>query len=102
MSMTSIRETDLDSKAVAEVSQALRQLLADVLTLFVKTKGFHWHVAGRHFRDYHLLLDELAAQISQWSMTSPSAPASEQCPGRLTGGHRRAPLASDSGDSINR
>lgn len=63
MSMMSTQGIDLDSKAVAEISQALRQLLADVLALYVKTKGFHWHVAGRHFRDDHLLLDEQATQI---------------------------------------
>jgi starvation-inducible DNA-binding protein len=49
--------------AVAEISEALRQLLADVFALYMKTKSFHWHVRGRHFRDHHLLLDEQAAQI---------------------------------------
>lgn len=63
MSTMSTRETDLGASAVGEVTQALRQLLADVLTLFVKTKGFHWHVGGRHFRDHHLLLDEQAVEI---------------------------------------
>ena len=53
----------LGSSAVAEISQELRQLLADMFTLYVKTKGFHWHITGRHFRDYHLLLDEQAEQI---------------------------------------
>jgi len=55
--------TDLSREAVAEISTALRQLLADVFSLYVKTKNFHWHMRGRHFRDYHLLLDEHAAQI---------------------------------------
>jgi len=49
--------------AVTEISKNLRQLLADVFALYVKTKGFHWHITGRHFRDYHLLLDEQAEQV---------------------------------------
>jgi len=55
--------TDSDSDAVADISGALRQLLADVFVLYVKTKNFHWHMSGRHFRDYHLLLDEHSDQI---------------------------------------
>src|ERR1700730_15227852 len=55
--------TDLDRKGVSEISTSLRQLLADVFALYVKTKNFHWHMSGRHFRDYHLLLDEHAEQI---------------------------------------
>ena len=55
--------TDLSRDAVAEISSGLRQLLADVFALYIKTKNFHWHMSGRHFRDYHLLLDEHAAQI---------------------------------------
>src|SRR6202166_707231 len=55
--------TDLSSDAVVQVSDALRKLLADVFTLYVKTKNFHWHMSGKHFRDYHLLLDEHATQI---------------------------------------
>jgi starvation-inducible DNA-binding protein len=54
---------DLSPVAVAEVSELLRKLLADVFTLYVKTKNFHWHMSGPHFRDYHLLLDEHATQI---------------------------------------
>jgi len=54
---------DLDSSAVAEIPGVLRQLLADVFALYMKTKNFHWHMSGRHFRDYHLLLDEHADQI---------------------------------------
>ena len=53
----------LSSDGVEEISSGLRQLLADVFTLYVKTKNFHWHMSGVHFRDYHLLLDEQAAQI---------------------------------------
>jgi starvation-inducible DNA-binding protein len=55
--------TDLSRDAVREISSALRQLLADVFALYLKTKNFHWHMSGRHFRDYHLLLDEHSAQI---------------------------------------
>src|SRR3989440_10827639 len=55
--------TDLSGDAVEEISSNLRRLLADVFALYVKTKNFHWHTSGRHFRDYHLLLDEQAEQI---------------------------------------
>src|SRR5271156_3849306 len=53
----------LDHTAVEEISGELRPLLADVFALYLKTKNFHWHMTGRHFRDYHLLLDEHADQI---------------------------------------
>jgi len=53
----------LSSQAVTEITEGLRPLLADVFALYVKTKNFHWHMKGRHFRDYHLLLDEHAEQI---------------------------------------
>ena len=49
--------------AAADLSNALRELLADVFALYIKTKAFHWHMTGRHFRDYHLLLDEQAEQL---------------------------------------
>ncbi len=55
--------TDLGRNAATEISSALRPLLADVFALYVKTKNFHWHMSGRHFRDYHLLLDEHSEQI---------------------------------------
>ena len=55
--------TDLSQEGVAEISAALRETLADVFALYVKTKNFHWHMTGRHFRDYHLLLDEHSDQI---------------------------------------
>lgn len=55
--------TDLSSEAVREISKALNGLLADAFALYLKTKNFHWHVSGPHFRDYHLLLDEQAEQI---------------------------------------
>jgi len=55
--------TDLNHEGVEEISSTLRQLLADVFALYVKTKNFHWHMSGPHFRDYHLLLDEHGEQI---------------------------------------
>ncbi|HVP46547.1 MAG TPA: DNA starvation/stationary phase protection protein [Bryobacteraceae bacterium] len=55
--------TDLGSEAVVDISGALRPLLADVFALYLKTKNFHWHMRGSHFRDYHVLLDEHADQI---------------------------------------
>jgi starvation-inducible DNA-binding protein len=55
--------SDLPSNAITDISAALTALLADVFTLYVKTKNFHWHMSGPHFRDYHLLLDEQAEQI---------------------------------------
>ena len=55
--------TDLTRNGVEAISTALRELLADVFALYVKTKNFHWHMSGGHFRDYHLLLDEHGNQI---------------------------------------
>lgn len=55
--------TDLSDAAVKKISQTLNVLLADTFALYLKTKNFHWHVSGRHFRDYHLLLDEQSDQI---------------------------------------
>lgn len=55
--------TDLAQKGVAAVAEELRPLLADVFALYLKTKNFHWHMSGPHFRDYHLLLDEQAEQL---------------------------------------
>jgi starvation-inducible DNA-binding protein len=60
---TSETSTDLMGDAVVEISGELRKLLADVFALYVKTKSFHWHISGPHFRDYHLLLDEHGTQI---------------------------------------
>jgi starvation-inducible DNA-binding protein len=55
--------TDLPQAAVDKISAALNVLLADAFALYVKTKNFHWHVSGRHFRDYHLLLDQQSDDI---------------------------------------
>jgi len=53
----------LGANAVQDISACLNTLLADMFSLYLKTKNFHWHVSGQHFRDYHLLLDEQAGQI---------------------------------------
>jgi len=55
--------TDLGSNATKDISAALNGILADTFALYVKTKNFHWHVSGPHFRDYHLLLDEQGEQL---------------------------------------
>jgi starvation-inducible DNA-binding protein len=55
--------TGLGSAATRDISGALNALLADMFALYVKTKNFHWHMSGPHFRDYHLLLDEQADQL---------------------------------------
>ena len=55
--------TNLTANATRDISAALTTLLADMFALYLKTKNFHWHVSGRHFRDYHLLLDEHSEQI---------------------------------------
>src|SRR4249920_1886212 len=55
--------TDLKPNAVRDISGALNKLAADMFALYLKTKNFHWHVSGPHFRDYHLLLDEQGDQI---------------------------------------
>ena len=63
--------TDLDDKAVKEISGALNGILADSFALYLKTKNFHWHMSGPHFRDYHLMLDEHADAI--FATTDPLA-----------------------------
>ncbi len=55
--------TDLQQAAVDKIAAAVNALLADVFALYLKTKNFHWHMSGRHFRDYHLMLDEHSDQI---------------------------------------
>jgi starvation-inducible DNA-binding protein len=63
--------TDLKASATKEITAAMNVILADVFALYLKTKNFHWHMSGPHFRDYHLLLDEHADQI--YAMTDPIA-----------------------------
>ena len=63
--------TSLSEEATQSISAALTELLADTFALYIKTKNFHWHVSGPHFRDYHLMLDEQSAEIL--AMTDPMA-----------------------------
>jgi starvation-inducible DNA-binding protein len=63
MKTLNAKKVNVRRDAVEEISAALRELLADVYALYLKTKNFHWHMSGPHFRDYHLLLDEQADQI---------------------------------------
>jgi starvation-inducible DNA-binding protein len=63
--------SDLDATATRDIAAAMNAILADVFALYLKTKNFHWHMSGPHFRDYHLLLDEQADQI--YAMTDPIA-----------------------------
>src|SRR5258708_22536631 len=63
--------TDLTRSATKDIAGAMNAILADVFALYMKTKNFHWHMSGPHFRDYHLLLDEQATQI--YAMTDPIA-----------------------------
>src|SRR5260370_20990601 len=63
--------TDLARSATRDIAAAMNAILADVFALYLKTKNFHWHMSGPHFRDYHLLLDEQADQL--FAMTDPIA-----------------------------
>ena len=63
--------TDLSPEAVEKISAAVNPLIADAFALYLKTKNFHWHISGRHFRDYHLMLDEQAPPCAR-SATSPN------------------------------
>jgi starvation-inducible DNA-binding protein len=66
-----ITPSDLGAKASAQIAGGMNAILADVFALYLKTKNFHWHMSGPHFRDYHLLLDEQADQL--YAMTDPIA-----------------------------
>ena len=66
-----ITPSDLRPKATNDIAGAMNGILADVFALYLKTKNFHWHMSGPHFRDYHLLLDEQADQL--YAMTDPIA-----------------------------
>jgi starvation-inducible DNA-binding protein len=79
-SATLATPTDLSAEAVRDLSAALNALLADMFALYLKTKNFHWHVSGAHFRDYHLLLDEQADQI--FATTDPIAERVRKIGGR--------------------
>jgi len=66
-----ITPTDLGAEASKDIAGGMNAILADVFALYLKTKNFHWHMSGPHFRDYHLLLDEQSDQL--YSMTDPVA-----------------------------
>jgi starvation-inducible DNA-binding protein len=66
-----VTPTDLGAQASKEIAGGMNAILADVFALYLKTKNFHWHMSGPHFRDYHLLLDEQADQL--YGMTDPIA-----------------------------
>ena len=66
-----VTPNDLKVRATRDISAAMNAILADVFALYMKTKNFHWHMSGPHFRDYHLLLDEHADQL--YAMTDPIA-----------------------------
>jgi starvation-inducible DNA-binding protein len=66
-----VTPTDLGSRASKNIAAGMNGILADVFGLYLKTKNFHWHMSGPHFRDYHLLLDEQADQL--YAMTDPIA-----------------------------
>src|ERR1700759_2977181 len=66
-----VTPTDLEAGAANDTAGAMNAILADTFALYLKTKNFHWHMSGPHFRDYHLLLDEHADQI--YAMTDPIA-----------------------------
>jgi starvation-inducible DNA-binding protein len=66
-----ITPSDLGTKASKDIAAGMNGILADVFALYIKTKNFHWHMSGPHFRDYHLLLDEQADQL--YAMTDPIA-----------------------------
>jgi starvation-inducible DNA-binding protein len=66
-----VTPTDLKPKATRDIAAGMNGILADIFALYLKTKNFHWHMSGPHFRDYHLLLDEQADQL--YAMTDPIA-----------------------------
>jgi starvation-inducible DNA-binding protein len=66
-----VTPTDLKPKATRDIAGGMNAILADVFALYLKTKNFHWHMSGPHFRDYHLLLDEQADQV--YAMADPIA-----------------------------
>ena len=72
--------SDLNVKAASDIQGAMNATLADVFALYLKTKNFHWHMSGPHFRDYHRLLDEQADQL--FAMTDPIAERIRKVGGR--------------------
>src|SRR3979409_22830 len=82
------KSRSLSDAALTDISEALCQLLADAFCLYLKTKNFHWHMAGSHFRDYHLLLDEQADQV--FAMTDVIAERVRKLGGRTIRSIRQA------------
>jgi starvation-inducible DNA-binding protein len=78
--------TDLKSNAVRDLAGVLNILLADIFGLYLKTKNFHWHISGSHFRDYHLLLDEQGDQL--FAMTDAIAERVRKIDGTIRRPHR--------------
>src|SRR5277367_6217461 len=95
--------TDINCEGVNEITAALRQLLADTFALYLKTKNFHWHMTGQHFRDYHLLLDEHAEQI--FAMTDEIAERARKIGGTtlhsISDISRHQRLADNNEESVN-
>src|SRR5580692_7101938 len=75
-----VTPTDLGARASKDIAAGMNAILADVFGLYLKTKNFHWHMSGPHFRDYHLLLDEQGDQI--FAMTDPIAERVRKIGGR--------------------
>jgi starvation-inducible DNA-binding protein len=94
--------SDLKPEATRDISAALGGLLADVFTLYLKTKNFHWHVSGPHFRDFHLLLDEQADQI--FAMSDPIAERTRKVGGTTVHSigdiHRRRRIVDNDADYV--
>jgi starvation-inducible DNA-binding protein len=95
--------TDMKPEASRDISAALGGLLADTFALYLKTKNFHWHMSGPHFRDYHLLLDEQSDQI--FAMTDPIAERARKVGGttvRSIGDiHRRQRILDNDADYVD-
>lgn len=85
-------EQSLPSHVVVDISGALTNLVADVFALYLKTKSFHWHMSGPHFRDYHLLLDEQADQV--FAMVDAVAERCRKIGGRRSGRWAKWPAGS--------
>ena len=87
-----ITPTDLKAEATRDISAALNAILADVFALYLKTKNFHWHMSGPHFRDYHLLFDEQGDQL--FAMTDPIAERIRKLGGPRSGPSATSPACS--------
>lgn len=96
-----ITPTDLKADASRDIAGAMNAVLADVFALYLKTKNFHWHLSGPHFRDYHLLLDEQGGQL--FAMTDPIAERVRKIGGSTTSNlHNRKRLRLRGEGSVSR